>query len=184
LQRDGQAAVIGRCGFGGHPRDDFLLQHDVQVPYAIGELGNMKQHRRADVIGQIADDAQTFAELCEIEFKRIRLVQRQCGTRKIRSELGRKVAVDFHGRNTPGPFDQARGQRGQTGADLDDIVAGTGIDRFENSRDVARIDEKVLTETAPGNVAAPFDLAGGHYGRIITLDIGALSPTSRPGRVR
>ncbi len=51
-------------------------------------------------------------------------------------------------------FDEKAGQRGETGADLDEVVAGTRIDRVDDLRDVVRIDEEVLPEPLACDVPA------------------------------
>ena len=59
----------------------------------------MKQQRRRDVVGQVADDAQITTarsgECCEIETQCITLVQREAARHERRAQLGGEIAIDF-----------------------------------------------------------------------------------------
>jgi len=74
------------------------------------------------------------------------------------------------------PGDEIRRKRGQAGPDLDDVIAEFWIYSIKNPRDVMRIDEKILTEAASGDMSAPFDFGLRHYGRRFAHAMDALSP--------
>ena len=52
------------AGRGGDALDDFLLQHHVQVVDVLVRRRDVKQQRRGDVVGQVADDAQACCRAC------------------------------------------------------------------------------------------------------------------------
>src|SRR6185437_12991344 len=58
----------------------------------------------------------------------------------------REIAIDLDCRNLPRALDQRIRQRAQSRADLDEIVAGRGIDRGDDARRVMAIGEEMLTE--------------------------------------
>ena len=146
LQHHGEPPVVGRSRRGGHSRDHFLLQHHVQVAQQRVVRGQMEQQRRADVVGQVADDAQVGAKLRIVEFERVGLVERELLGRERRAQPRREVAVDLDGRDVSGALDEAAGQRREAGPDLDQVVAGLRIDRVDDARDVVRVGEKILAE--------------------------------------
>ena len=103
-----QPAVVGRAGRCRHAVDHFPLQHDVHVAQLRVVRREVEQQRRADVVRQVADDAQVAAERGEVELERVGLVQRQSCRRRERSrEPGREVAVDLDGGDVAGARDQA-----------------------------------------------------------------------------
>ena len=79
-------------------------------------------------------------------------MQRQAFGRKVGAEAGGEIAVDLDGVEMPGACDQRRGQRGEAGTDLDQVVSRRGRDRGDDPRDVMRIDEEVLAEALAGLV--------------------------------
>ena len=109
--------------------------------------GQVEQQRRADVVRQVADDAQFGAELRVVELQRVGLVERELFGRERRAQPRREVAVDLDGRDVSGARDEAGGQRREAGADLDQVVAGLRVDGVDDARDVVRIREKILAES-------------------------------------
>ncbi len=146
LQHHGEPPVVGRPGRRRHPRDDFLLQHHVQVAQQRIVRRQMEQQRRADVVRQVADDAQFGAQLRKVELERVGLVQRELRRRERRAQARREVAVDLDGRDVPGARDEAAGQRREARPDLDQVVAGLRCDRVDDARDVVRVGEEILAE--------------------------------------
>ena len=59
LQHHAQAPVDLAARAGGHAFDDFLLQHEVHVADRRGVLERMEQDRRGQVVGQVADEAES-----------------------------------------------------------------------------------------------------------------------------
>src|SRR5437762_14135710 len=118
----------------------------------------MEQQRRADVVGEIADGTQFFAQVREIERQGVRFVQRELCRRKFSAQSRRQITIDLDRREVAGSGDEAGRQRGKTRSDLDDVIAGARIDRIENARYVMRIDEKMLTEATPRSMPASIGL--------------------------
>ena len=124
----------------------------------------MEQQRRTDVVGEIADGAQFFAQFREIERQGVRFVQRELRRWKFFAQSRCQIAIDLDRREVAGSRDEAGCQRGKTRSDLDDVIAGARIDRIENERYVMRIDEKMLTEATPRSVPASIELGLRHRG--------------------
>ena len=96
LQHHREPAVVGRRRARRHPRDDFLLQHHVQVDELRCESREVEQQRRADVVRQVADDAQPRPECREVELERVGDVQRRVASGgKSRGEPRGEIAVDL-----------------------------------------------------------------------------------------
>ena len=95
LQHHRQPSVVGGRGRGGHPRDHFPLQHHVEVAQQRVVRRQVEQQRRADVVRQVADDAQPPAQRREVELERVRHVQRQLRGR----EVARAAAPRDRGRS-------------------------------------------------------------------------------------
>src|SRR5579862_7818 len=106
----------------------------------------MEQKRRADVVRKIAGHAQSIAERREVERQRIRFVQRESIGIESIAQTCRKITVDLDRGDAPRALEQRAGERAESRPDLDNVVAGSWIDRVDDSRDVMRIDEKVLAE--------------------------------------
>ena len=56
------AAVVAAAGRRGHAIDHFLLQHQVLVDHVRRRRQQVKQDRRRDVVGQVADHAQRLRQ--------------------------------------------------------------------------------------------------------------------------
>ena len=101
-EHDGETAVGFAAGRRGDAVDDFLLQHHVQVVDVFVGGGDVKQQRRGDVVGQVADDAQPVAaharQRREVELERVGDVQLE-GLRRApaRAQLRGQVAIDLDG---------------------------------------------------------------------------------------
>ena len=67
LQHHGEPPVFRRGRQRRHPRDHLLLQHHVHVDELRIELREAKEQRRADVVREVADDAQRRSERREVE---------------------------------------------------------------------------------------------------------------------
>ena len=91
-------------------------------------------------------------------------MQRQAFGRKVGAEAGREVAVDLDGGEMPSACDERRGQGGEPGADLDQVVSRRGRDRGDNPRDVMRIDEEILAEPLAGLVTLHVSDVPGYAG--------------------
>ncbi len=97
--------------------------------------------------GRLPTTRRSAAQLREVEFERVRLVQRELRGREALAQARREIAIDLDRRDVSGALDEAAGQRGEARADLDDVVAGPRIDRVDDARDVVRIGEEVLAES-------------------------------------
>ena len=103
--------------------------------------------------GRLPTMRRPLAERGEVEVERVGDDERQRIGRELRAQARREVAVDLDRRDAPGVRDEARGDRGQPGADLDDGVARARRDGGDDARDVMRIDEEVLAEATARDVA-------------------------------
>jgi hypothetical protein len=77
------------------------LEHYVDVDDRLLELREMEEQRRADVVGEVADDAQLRAEHREVELERVDDVQRQLRRGELVGEPRGKVTVDLDGIEVP-----------------------------------------------------------------------------------
>jgi hypothetical protein len=118
----------------------------VHVAHRVGHVGDAKEERRADVVRKISDETQVAAEGAKVERERVRLVQHEVRRRELLAQARREVTVDLDGRDATGRGDQPLGERAESRADLDDVVAGCCIHRVDDARDVARVGEEVLAE--------------------------------------
>ena len=65
-----------------------------------------------------------------------------------------QIAVDLHDVQVMEPLEQRSGQRPEAGPDLDDVIIASGIDGPDDPLDDLRIDEKMLAEPLPRDMAA------------------------------
>src|SRR4030095_7240130 len=157
LQHYREPAIV-RCGrLRGHPRDDLALQHHVQITQLLFVSGEPEQERRADVVRQIADDAQSRTQRRIVESQRIGDVQRELVAGKVGGEARSEIAVDLDVVDRSGTLDQRAGKSGQPRADLDQVVAWMRIDGVDDLRDVMSIGEKILPKTFSCDVTAHRD---------------------------
>src|SRR5258708_30875956 len=119
----------------------------------------MEEQRRADVVRQVADDAQVGPKRREVEFERVAFVETQFLRRVRLAQPARQVAIDFDCRDMAGARDQAPRDRGQARADFDDVVARPRVDGLLDACNVMRIGEKILAESLAGIMAVHSALA-------------------------
>src|SRR5436190_1083152 len=124
----------------------------------------MEQQRRADVVGEIANGTQFLAELRKIECQGVGLVQGELRRWKVAAQPRSQIAVNLDRGKVTGSREKTGRERGKARPDLDDVIAAPRIDRIENARYVMRIDEKVLTESAPRSMPATIELGLRHGG--------------------
>jgi hypothetical protein len=114
----------------------------------------MKQQRRADVVGQIADNAQPRAQRRKIEAQRIGDMESQAIGCEFRGEARRQIPIDLDHCEAPGALEQRPRQRAKARADLYQVVAGTRIDGGDDAIDVMAVDQEVLAEPPPRDMVA------------------------------
>ena len=150
LQHHAQSPVVLAAGYRRHPVDDLLLQHDVLVDDMVDRLEQMKEDRRRDVVGQIADDAKP-PRAClpgrqgdEIDAQHVGLDHLEPGRA---AQAGREVAVELDDDQGARAFEEGPRDRAQARSDLDDRLAGLRRHRPHDRIDDRRVGEKVLAET-------------------------------------
>ena len=89
----------------------------------------MEQQRAGDVVRQIADHAQSGAELREIHGQRVGLDHRQAVGLELLAQPRGQIAIDLDHRETIQPLQQRPGERGQAGPDFNHRIATGGRDR-------------------------------------------------------
>jgi len=146
---------VGAAGLGGQALDHFLLQHEVHVGDRPGGLEQMHDQRRGDVVGQVTHHPQRRAVATqggEVEGQGIALVNHEIRVlEELHTQAGDQIAVELdHLQGAAGSVDQRLGQRSLAGADLDQALAGTGVDGPHDARDDARIAQEVLAEALAG----------------------------------
>ncbi len=114
---------------------------------------DVEEQRRADVVRQVADDAQAGAERREVVLERIGNDEAQRVRRKFTGKARREIAVDLDRRDVPGARDERAREGREPGADLDHVVSGLRRHRVDDARDVVRVDEEILAEAAARDVA-------------------------------
>ena len=147
-EHDAEPPVSFAAGAGRHAVDDFLLQHEVHVMDAVAAVDQVKQERRRDVVGQVADDPQGIAERTEIELERVRLVDDHVAPAvETALQRRRQVAVQFDAVK-PARFLRERLRDGALpGSDLHDGVLRLRIDGADDRVDGAGIGQEVLAES-------------------------------------
>ena len=68
----------------------------MQVAHALREAREVKQQRRRDAVGQVADDPHAGREAGEVVFERIGAVHDQVRRRKLGGEPGSQIAVELN----------------------------------------------------------------------------------------
>ena len=150
-QHHGEPSVRTAAGCGGDAFDDFLLQHHVQIVDVIMGGGDVKQQRRRNVVGQIADDSQAAAahtrQCCKIEIQRIGFMQLEClRCAPARAQLGGEIAIDLDGVQRAGLADQAFGERAASRADLQQRLLGLRRDFAHDAIEHAAVMQEMLAE--------------------------------------
>ena len=121
----------------------------------------MEQDRRAEVVGQVADQAdlpavadQFAGQLAEVHAEHVAFDQPQRAV-FARGGLQRRVqvAVEFDRGECAVLPQQREGQRALAGADLDDGVAGLRVRRLHDLVDDPAVVEEVLAEVFLGGFA-------------------------------
>ncbi len=149
-QHDGEAPVLLAAWRRGHALDDLALQHHVQILDDGCELEQMKQQRRRDVVGQVADDAQRARpgrESAEVELQRIGFVDDQpLGMRHAARQRGRELAIDLDDVQALEPLAERNRQRAGAAADFDHRVARQRSNNVDDPADDGRVVQKMLAE--------------------------------------
>jgi hypothetical protein len=125
----------------------------MKVPAPAGGSRGVEEQRGRDVVRQIAGDSQGRRQRREIEFERVRLVNRQ-PVEPTLSQTSAQVAVDLDDVQVLEAREQGDGERSEARPDFDDMIIPPGIDRVDYALDDGRVDEKVLAEPFPRNVPA------------------------------
>ncbi len=175
LQHHRQPAIGLAARRRDHPVDHFLLQHEVLVDHAIGELHEPEQQRRRDVVRQVADDAQrSRGERRPVELQCVGFDQGQLVRRELLAQPGGEIAIDLDGGDVARAPDEFARQRGLPGADLDDRLVLARLDRIDDPLDHAPVMQEVLAEAL---ARAVLQVRGvGHRRRA--------APARRPARSR
>ena len=147
LQHDGQPPVIAVAGRCDHAFDDFFLQHDVDVADRARAVREMKQQRRRDVVGQIADHAQALAQRGEIELA----ARRPCGVSGARANSLCAAPARGRDRSRSHAVAPTAASRGRVSAPRPGPIStrrspGAGSMAATIAVDYAIVDQKVLAE--------------------------------------
>ena len=73
---------------------------------------------------------------------------------EFRGEARRQIPIDLNHREAPGALEQRPRQRTQARADLHQVVARMRIDGGDDAIDVMAVDQEVLAEPPPRDMAA------------------------------
>jgi hypothetical protein len=112
----------------------------------------VKQERRRDVVGQVADDPQAAAAACgqggEIKGEGVRRVQfAACAVHELATQPRGQVAVDLYGVEAAvRAAQQFVGEGATSRADFHQAVAGANAKRRHDSPDHGRVVQEVLPE--------------------------------------
>ena len=116
----------------------------------------MKQQRRGDVIGQVADDTQGrchVGQAAEINPQGIGVVERQITRLPALFTQGtEQIPVEFDDLQAPGSPQQRHGDRTLPRPDLDDRIGFPRLDGRHDTADDCRVMQKVLAEPFPWTV--------------------------------
>ena len=130
LREDREIAVVARAGLGGEAESDFGLDDDVNFVDEIGEVEEVMEDGRGDVVGEIAVDADAASggEGREIGFEDVAGNDIEVGRffRKV-AKSGDELRVEFDGVDGCAGGEKVFGHFAVAGADFDPavlIVAG------------------------------------------------------------
>ena len=151
-EHHGEPAVGTAAGRGGDAVDDFLLQHHVQIVDVLMGGGDVKQQRRGDVVGQVADDAQPAAAHARQRREDRTPAHRPRAARSLRcaparAQLRGEIAIDLDGVQRAGLADQAFGERAASRADLQQRLLGLRRDFAHDAIEHAAVMQEMLAET-------------------------------------
>src|SRR6185369_5037729 len=111
----------------------------------------MKEDRRRDVVGQVADDSQLRAvsgarQSSEVDAEDVAFDDGEPGRA---TQTRREITIDLDDGQRAGTLDERCRERTAPGADLDERIARTRIDLADDPLDDRRLDEEVLAEALP-----------------------------------
>ena len=147
LQHDREAAVGLAAGRRHHAVDDFLLQHEVLVELRARQLCERKQQRRRDVVRQIADQRSGPGRLFQSNASASASISVSCcGANSLRNRAARSRSISRPPNDRPARCTNRRVRAAWARSDLDDVLAGTRIDRIDDAIDDPRIVQEVSAE--------------------------------------
>ena len=150
LNHDRQAAPVSTARACCHALNHFFLQHEVHVANQIGIFQQMKNQRRGDVVGQVADYAQRAGrgvEAFEVKLQGIALMQREVAhARELLVEDWNQVFVEFNNIQLAAAVQNTFGQGTLARADFQQAITRFGVDGTQNAVNYACIVQEVLTK--------------------------------------
>ena len=154
------------AGLCGHALDDLPLQHEMHVGDRGALRQQMKQQRRRNVVGKIADDAQRrtlAAQAHEVGVEHVFDVDSQVrlGAR-IGRQRARQITIDLdHIQDARRARSKLHVRAPRPGPDLHDALAVRRRDGIDDAADDARIVQKMLTEALTNQHRQAPDPTGG-----------------------
>lgn len=130
-----------------------------------------KEKRRRDVVGKVADDAQSTAlkDACPVEFEGVCLYQRELLGRELPAQELGEVPVDFYGGFVTGAGDDFARECCLPGADLNECVTRFRIDAAYDALNPVAVMKEVLTKSFAGFMPfKPFLFHGFGIGSVLT----------------
>ena len=116
----------------------------------------MEEERRRHVIRQVSHHAQRRRQGGEIEAQGIALDEPQPLLGKTLPQAGGEITVELDGREMAGSIDERLGERAESGADLDQMLAGFRVDGGDDAPDDIGIAQEILSEALALPVALYF----------------------------
>ena len=129
-----------------------------------GVLERVEEDGRGDVVGQVAGQADRVAggELGEVHFEHVAVHDGEAFAQ--RAQVFQQVAVELDDGEFAVQLQQRDGDGAGAGADLDEAVAGLGIDGAHDFADDAGLVQEVLAELLLVAVGLHRRIVGGRVG--------------------
>ena len=169
LQHHAQAAVIVGFRLRHHALHHLFLQHEVHIGHFVRHFRQMKQQRRGNIVGQIADDFFAPRNAAEIKLQHVAFMNHQLVGKRLLFQKADNVAVDFAHVQLPQMARERLGNRRQSGPDFNHDIIGLRADGIHDVGNNARVLKKILPEAFAGFVCcahqslAVFEDTGRHY---------------------
>ena len=160
LHHDTETAVVPGPRRGQDAISHFALQRAVHVLDMADLRQQAKEQGGGDVIGQVADDAQSpgAGKGAEIERERVLVEEAQrSGAATLATKVLAQVPVDFDRVQLAASSQDGEGECAASGSDLHQRLPRPRIHRFDDAFDDACVVQEVLAESPAG--AGPISLA-------------------------
>ena len=149
LERDGDGAAVRRAFARRETQPDLLLEQQHHPFRRAAARGGVDHDAGADGVGEVGDEMRRagFEQRGEIRFQRVAADERKAGlSGEALFEERLERGILFDGRHARAGAQEARRERAEAGADLDDARAGDDPCLVDDAVENVAVREEVLPE--------------------------------------